>query len=153
MSVIIESVSVKGPSKTIKSHHNVGGLPDWMKFKLIEPLREIFKDEVRKLGIELGLPKYMVKRHPFPGPGLAIRVMGEVTEDALRLLRESDNIIAGGSLKGRWVIIGPKRLVGAKANFTRLFSFQLGFKVPGVEKVGIGVGIKPGELLIWNLTT
>jgi len=90
---VIESVSVKGPSKTIKSHHNVGGLPDWMEFELVEPLREIFKDEVRKLGLELGLPKNMIERHPFPGPGLAIRVMGEVTEEALRLLRESDAIM------------------------------------------------------------
>ncbi len=90
---VIESVSVKGPSKTIKSHHNVGGLPDWMSFELVEPLREIFKDEVRKLGLELGLPKQMIARHPFPGPGLAIRVMGEVNENALRLLRESDAIM------------------------------------------------------------
>ncbi len=90
---VIESVSVKGPSKTIKSHHNVGGLPDWMTFELVEPLREIFKDEVRKLGLELGLPKNMIGRHPFPGPGLAIRVMGEVNEEALRLLRESDAIM------------------------------------------------------------
>ena len=90
---VIESVSVKGPSKTIKSHHNVGGLPDWMTFELIEPLREIFKDEVRKLGLELGLPKEMIGRHPFPGPGLAIRIMGEVTPNELRLLRESDTIM------------------------------------------------------------
>jgi len=90
---VIESVSVKGPSKTIKSHHNVGGLPDWMTFELVEPLREIFKDEVRALGLELGIPKRMIERHPFPGPGLAIRVMGEVTEDALRLIRESDAIM------------------------------------------------------------
>jgi len=90
---VIESVSVKGPSKTIKSHHNVGGLPDWMTFELVEPLKEIFKDEVRKLGLELGLPKHMIERHPFPGPGLAIRVMGEVNEEALRLLRESDAIM------------------------------------------------------------
>ena len=90
---VIESVSVKGPSKTIKSHHNVGGLPDWMTFELVEPLREIFKDEVRKLGLELGLPKHMIERHPFPGPGLAIRVMGEVNAEALRLLRESDAIM------------------------------------------------------------
>ena len=90
---VIESVSVKGPSKTIKSHHNVGGLPDWMTFELVEPLREIFKDEVRKLGLELGLPKQMIGRHPFPGPGLAIRVMGEVNDEALRLLRESDEIM------------------------------------------------------------
>ena len=90
---VIESVSVKGPSKTIKSHHNVGGLPDWMSFELVEPLREIFKDEVRALGVELGIPQRMVERHPFPGPGLAIRIMGEVTEDALRLVRESDAIM------------------------------------------------------------
>ncbi len=83
---VIESTSVKGPSKTIKSHHNVGGLPEWMTFELVEPLKEIFKDEVRKLGLELGLPKYMIERHPFPGPGLAIRVMGEVNEDALSFL-------------------------------------------------------------------
>jgi len=90
---VIESVSVKGPSKTIKSHHNVGGLPDWMTFELVEPLREIFKDEVRKLGLELGLPKDMIGRHPFPGPGLAIRTMGAVTEDGLHLIRESDAIM------------------------------------------------------------
>jgi len=90
---VIESVSVKGPSKTIKSHHNVGGLPDWMTFELVEPLREIFKDEVRKLGLELGLPKHMIERHPFPGPGLAIRIMGEVNKEALRLVKESDAIM------------------------------------------------------------
>ena len=90
---VIESVSVKGPSKTIKSHHNVGGLPDWMRFELIEPLREIFKDEVRILGAELGLPKEMLGRHPFPGPGLAIRIMGEVTKEDLKLLRAADVIM------------------------------------------------------------
>ncbi len=90
---VIESVSVKGPSKTIKSHHNVGGLPDWMKFELIEPLREIFKDEVRALGLELGLPKQMIGRHPFPGPGLAIRIMGEVNSPDLEILRKADTIM------------------------------------------------------------
>jgi len=90
---VIESVSVKGPSKTIKSHHNVGGLPEWMSFELIEPLREIFKDEVRKLGLELGLPKYMIGRHPFPGPGLAIRIMGEVNREDLEILRKADTIM------------------------------------------------------------
>ncbi len=90
---VIESVSVKGPSKTIKSHHNVGGLPDWMKFELIEPLREIFKDEVRALGLELGLPKQMIGRHPFPGPGLAIRIMGDVNKPDLELLRKADTIM------------------------------------------------------------
>lgn len=90
---VIESVSVKGPSKTIKSHHNVGGLPDWMKFELVEPLREIFKDEVRELGLELGLPRNMINRHPFPGPGLAIRIMGDVNKPDLDLLRKADVIL------------------------------------------------------------
>ena len=90
---VIESVSVKGPSKTIKSHHNVGGLPDWMKFELIEPLREIFKDEVRALGLELGLPQSMIGRHPFPGPGLAIRIMGDVNKPDLELLRKADTVM------------------------------------------------------------
>ncbi len=90
---VIESVAVKGPSKTIKSHHNVGGLPDWMQFELIEPLREIFKDEVRALGLELGLPKEMIGRHPFPGPGLGIRIMGEVNKEDLELLRKADVIM------------------------------------------------------------
>lgn len=89
---VIESVSVKGPSKTIKSHHNVGGLPEWMRFTLIEPLRELFKDEVRSLGRELGMPESMLMRHPFPGPGLAIRIMGEVTRESLAILRGADSI-------------------------------------------------------------
>ena len=89
---VIESVSVKGPSKTIKSHHNVGGLPEWMKFELIEPLRELFKDEVRALGRELGMPESMLMRHPFPGPGLAIRIMGEVNAADLETLKEADSI-------------------------------------------------------------
>ncbi len=90
---VIESVSAKGgPSATIKSHHNVGGLPERMKLKLIEPLRELFKDEVRALGRELGLPEAFVNRHPFPGPGLAIRIPGEVTEEKLAILRKADAI-------------------------------------------------------------
>ncbi|MDA8168715.1 MAG: glutamine-hydrolyzing GMP synthase [Nitrospiraceae bacterium] len=90
---VIESVSFKGPSAVIKSHHNVGGLPDIMKLKLIEPLRELFKDEVRVLGKELDLPDDICWRHPFPGPGLAIRCLGEVTEEKLELLREADAIV------------------------------------------------------------
>ncbi len=90
---VIESVSFSGgPSATIKSHHNVGGLPERMKLKLVEPLRELFKDEVRELGRELGLPDSMVKRHPFPGPGLAIRIPGEVTRAKLDMLRKADAI-------------------------------------------------------------
>ena len=90
---VIESISVNGPSEVIKSHHNVGGLPDWMDFKLIEPLRELFKDEVRKIGLELGLPESMINRHPFPGPGLAIRIMGDVNVPDLTILREADVIL------------------------------------------------------------
>ncbi len=90
---VIESISVNGPSEVIKSHHNVGGLPDWMDFELIEPLRELFKDEVRKIGLELGLPESMINRHPFPGPGLAIRIMGDVNRPDLDLLREADVIL------------------------------------------------------------
>ena len=90
---VIESVSFKGPSATIKSHHNVGGLPEVMNLKLVEPLRELFKDEVRVLGRELGLPDEVVSRQPFPGPGLAIRVVGEVTEPRLEMLRRADAII------------------------------------------------------------
>ena len=90
---VIESVSFKGPSATIKSHHNVGGLPEVMKLALVEPLRELFKDEVRALGRELGLPDPIVQRQPFPGPGLAIRVLGEVTEERLEVLRRADVIV------------------------------------------------------------
>lgn len=89
---VIESVSVHGPSVTIKSHHNVGGLPDFMKLSLIEPLRLLFKDEVRRIGHELGLPSALLNRHPFPGPGLAIRILGEVTEEKVQLLQKADAI-------------------------------------------------------------
>ncbi len=90
---VIESVSFKGPSATIKSHHNVGGLPEVMKLGLVEPLRELFKDEVRRLGAELGLPAKSIQRQPFPGPGLAIRVLGEVTEERLEVLRRADVVV------------------------------------------------------------
>jgi GMP synthase (glutamine-hydrolysing) len=90
---VIESVSFKGPSAVIKSHHNVGGLPERMKLELIEPLRLLFKDEVRALGRELGLPSEVVDREPFPGPGLAVRIVGEVTRERLDLLRRADAIV------------------------------------------------------------
>ncbi|MDX8335604.1 glutamine-hydrolyzing GMP synthase [Candidatus Cetobacterium colombiensis] len=89
---VIESQSVKGPSATIKSHHNVGGLPEDMQFELLEPLRELFKDEVRAVGRELGIPAHMVDRHPFPGPGLGIRILGEVDKEKADILREADDI-------------------------------------------------------------
>lgn len=89
---VIESVSFRGPSATIKSHHNVGGLPEKMNLKLIEPLRELFKDEVREIGVKLGLPRHFIMRHPFPGPGLSIRILSDVTKEKLDLLRKVDDI-------------------------------------------------------------
>ena len=87
---VIESVSVKGPSATIKSHHNVGGLPEKMSLKIIEPLRSLFKDEVRRVGDAMGLPHEILHRHPFPGPGLGIRILGDITEAKVKLLQEAD---------------------------------------------------------------
>jgi GMP synthase (glutamine-hydrolysing) len=89
---VIESVSIKGPSAVIKTHHNVGGLPEKLGFRLLEPLRELFKDEVRRLGEELGIPKEMLSRHPFPGPGLAVRIPGEITKERVCILQEADAI-------------------------------------------------------------
>jgi GMP synthase (glutamine-hydrolysing) len=117
---VIESVSFVGPSVTIKTHHNVGGLPSTMKFNLIEPLRELFKDEVRNLGRQLGLPPEMIQRQPFPGPGLAIRVLGEVTQERLKVLREADAVVlyeirAAGLYEKVWqsfAVLLPVRTVG-----------------------------------------
>ena len=117
---VIESVSVKGPSATIKSHHNVGGLPEKMHLKVIEPLRLLFKDEVRKVGYALGLPDYILKRHPFPGPGLAIRLLGDITKEKLSILKEADEIFIEGlrnnglydSVWQAGVILLPVRSVG-----------------------------------------
>ena len=92
---VIESRSVRGPSQVIKSHHNVGGLPEKMKLKLVEPLKELFKDEVRKIGRDLGMPEEILQRQPFPGPGLAVRILGEVTPQRLDILRECDDIVVG----------------------------------------------------------
>jgi GMP synthase (glutamine-hydrolysing) len=122
---VIESVSFRGPSATIKTHHNVGGLPSRMQFKLLEPLRELFKDEVRQLGELLGLPADIVWRQPFPGPGLAIRVLGEVTEERLDLLREADAIVqeevrAAGLERELWqafAVLLPVRSVGVMGDF------------------------------------
>ena len=93
---VIESISVKGPSATIKSHHNVGGLPDYMKLKVVEPLRMLFKDEVRRVGKSLGVEEDLLGRHPFPGPGLGIRILGDVTDDKVRILQEVDFIFVEG---------------------------------------------------------
>ena len=117
---VIESVSVKGPSVTIKTHHNVGGLPEKMGFRLVEPLRELFKDEVREVGKELGLPDTILWRQPFPGPGLAVRVLGDVTRDRLTLLRRADVIVEdeirkAGLYQDIWqafAVLLPVRTVG-----------------------------------------
>ncbi len=117
---VIESVSVKGPSHTIKTHHNVGGLPKNMKLNLIEPFRELFKDEVRALGKQMGVPEALLQRHPFPGPGLAVRILGDITSDRLKLLREADSIFTeelriSGHYEKIWqafVVLLPIKAVG-----------------------------------------
>src|SRR5205085_6556786 len=117
---VIESVSVKGPSATIKTHHNVGGLPENMPFALIEPLRDLFKDEVRRIGRELRLPDEILVKHPFPGPGLAVRILGEVTSEYLRVSRYADAIVreeirAAGLYEKMWqafAVLLPVRSVG-----------------------------------------
>ncbi len=117
---VIESISIMGPSSTIKSHHNVGGLPETMKLELIEPLRELFKDEVRLVGKELGLAETIIGRHPFPGPGLAIRILGEITKERLNMLREADAIVIQEFKRSGWynkvwqafAVLLPIRTVG-----------------------------------------
>jgi GMP synthase (glutamine-hydrolysing) len=117
---VIESSSVKGPSQTIKSHHNVGGLPDTMKLKLIEPLRDLFKDEVRRIGRDLGMPSDILERQPFPGPGLAVRILGEITPERVALLQEADDIVvseikAAGLYQQIWqsfAVLLPVKSVG-----------------------------------------
>jgi len=118
---VIESLSFKGPSQTIKTHHNVGGLPANMNLKLIEPLRELFKDEVRELGKELGIPEDLVWRHPFPGPGIAIRILGEVTREQVRIAREAD-----------FIFIEEIRKAGLYRNISQAFAALLPVKAVGV---------------------
>lgn len=132
---VIESVSVHGPSATIKSHHNVGGLPDLMNLKLIEPLRSLFKDEVRKVGTELGIPEALLSRHPFPGPGLAVRILGEVTEEKVTLLQKADAIFINGLRKHNlyataWqagAILLPVKSVGVMGD-ERTYEFTLALR-------------------------
>ena len=132
---VIESVSVHGPSVTIKSHHNVGGLPDAMKLKLVEPLRSLFKDEVRKVGTELGIPNEILSRHPFPGPGLAIRILGEVTEEKVHMLQQADAIYINGLRKHNlyatvWqagAILLPIKSVGVMGD-ERTYEFTLALR-------------------------
>ncbi|MGH9362877.1 MAG: glutamine-hydrolyzing GMP synthase, partial [Thermoanaerobaculia bacterium] len=122
---VIESVSVKGPSAVIKTHHNVGGLPERLGFELIEPLRFLFKDEVRQLGRELGLPEELLARHPFPGPGLAVRILGEVTAERVALLQEADAIFLEelresgwyGKVSQAFAVLLPVKSVGVMGDF------------------------------------
>jgi GMP synthase (glutamine-hydrolysing) len=137
---VIESVSARGPSATIKTHHNVGGLPEKMKMGVVEPLRELFKDEVRKLGLHLGLPEDMVWRHPFPGPGLAVRVLGEVTHERCDVLREADAIIIeeitkAGLYRDLWQVFGvllPVQSVGVMGDAR---TYENALAVRAVESV------------------
>jgi GMP synthase (glutamine-hydrolysing) len=132
---VIESVSVHGPSVTIKSHHNVGGLPDIMKLQLVEPLRSLFKDEVRRVGAELGLPAELLNRHPFPGPGLAIRILGEVNEEKVNLLQNADAIFTDALKKSNlyatiWqsgAILLPVKSVGVMGD-ERTYEFTVALR-------------------------
>ena len=122
---VIESQSIKGPSHTIKSHHNVGGLPEDLSFDLLEPLKELFKDEVRKVGKQLGLPDFVINRHPFPGPGLGIRVIGEVSEEKVKILQEADDIFINelinhglyDKVSQAFVALLPVKSVGVMGDF------------------------------------
>ncbi|MCH8272763.1 MAG: GMP synthase (glutamine-hydrolyzing), partial [Candidatus Marinimicrobia bacterium] len=152
---VIESRPVKGPSETIKSHHNVGGLPDDMKFELIEPFRELFKDEVRIVGKEFGLSDEVIGRHPFPGPGLAIRCPGEVTESDLKLLQLADDIFISelrksGQYDKVWqafAVLLPVRSVGVmgdKRTYSKVISLRT---VTSVDGMTADWGHLPHELL------
>ncbi len=133
---VIESVSFRGPSAVIKSHHNVGGLPEKMNLKLIEPLRELFKDEVRKIAEILGLPKHIVWRQPFPGPGLAIRILGEIAEERLKILREADAIVQEEMLASGWyykvwqsfAVLLPVKTVGVMGDY-RTYEYVIALRI------------------------
>ncbi|HLJ40489.1 MAG TPA: glutamine-hydrolyzing GMP synthase [Candidatus Acidoferrales bacterium] len=137
---VIESVSVKGPSATIKTHHNVGGLPKDLPFELIEPLRDLFKDEVRMIGRELGLPEEILSKHPFPGPGLAVRLLGEITPERLEILRGADAIVVqeirrGGIYDKVWqafAVLLPVRSVGVMGDF-RTYGYTIAVRVVSSE--------------------
>ena len=140
---VIESSPVKGPSSSIKSHHNVGGLPKGIKFELVEPLRELFKDEVRALGIEMGIDKGFIHQHPFPGPGLAVRIVGEVTEERLEILRKADDILIqvikkAGLYRKLWqgfAVLLPVRSVGVmgdRRTYQRVVVIRLVQSVDGM---------------------
>ena len=132
---MIESASVHGPAVVIKSHHNVGGLPERMNFKLVEPLRDLFKDEVRRVGRDLGLEREFVVRQPFPGPGLAVRVVGEITKPRLDLLRAADRIVADEIRRAGWyerlwqsfAVLLPVQSVGVMGD-TRTYEYTVAIR-------------------------
>ena len=134
---VIESVSISGnPAALIKSHHNVGGLPERMKFELVEPLRQLFKDEVRRVGAELGLSKEIVQRQPFPGPGLAVRILGEITPERLRIVRDADSIVLEEMKASGWyykvwqsfAVLLPVRSVGVMGD-ERTYDYTVALRV------------------------
>ena len=152
---VIESVSVRGPSAVIKTHHNVGGLPAEMPFELVEPLRELFKDEVRRIGKELGLPEEMLRKHPFPGPGLAVRLLGEVTEERLATLREADAIVVeeirrAGLYEKVWqafAVLLPVQSVGVQGD-SRSYGWTVAVRVVESEDAMTADWARlPGEVL------
>lgn len=152
---VIESVSVKGPSATIKTHHNVGGLPEKMPFGLIEPLRDLFKDEVRRIGKDLGLPAEILVKHPFPGPGLAVRLLGEITRPHLATLREADAIVveeirAAGLYEKVWqafAVLLPVRSVGVMGD-GRTYGLTVAVRVVESDDAMTADWVRlPGEVL------
>jgi GMP synthase (glutamine-hydrolysing) len=152
---VIESISVKGPSATIKTHHNVGGLPEKMPFGLIEPLRDLFKDEVRKIGKDLGLPEEILVKHPFPGPGLAVRLLGEVRRKDLATLREADAIVVeeirrAGLYEKVWqafAVLLPVRSVGVMGD-GRTYGLTVAVRVVQSDDAMTADWVKlPGEVL------
>jgi GMP synthase (glutamine-hydrolysing) len=152
---VIESVSVKGPSATIKTHHNVGGLPENMPFALVEPLRDLFKDEVRRIGKDLGLPDEILLKHPFPGPGLAVRLLGEITREHLHTLQEADAIVveeirSAGLYSKVWqafAVLLPVRSVGVMGDY-RTYGLTVAVRVVESEDAMTADWVRlPGEVL------
>jgi GMP synthase (glutamine-hydrolysing) len=139
---VIESVSIVGQAAVIKSHHNVGGLPERMRMKLVEPLRELFKDEVREVGRQLGLDEEFVVRQPFPGPGLAVRILGEITPARLDLLRKADVIVAAEVRQAGWYT----RLW---QSFARISS-RIVNEVRGINRVVYDISSKPPSTIEWE---
>ncbi|MGE4291815.1 MAG: glutamine-hydrolyzing GMP synthase [Desulfovibrio sp.] len=152
---VIESESFKGPSAVIKSHHNVGGLPEKMNLKLVEPLRELFKDEVRRAAYELGMPEHIIWRHPFPGPGLAIRVIGEITRERLQILRLADRVVQNELLASDWyrkvwqgfAVLLPLKTVGVMGD-DRTYEHVIALRiVDSVDAMTADWSRLPSELL------